>query len=220
MLGIHLMPRIRNLKDLVFFRPDKDATYEHIDPLFGAGIDWKLIETHWRDLMRVVLSIKEGRVLPSTLLRRLGNYSRKNRLYRAFREVGRVIRTAFLLRYLSNQNLRRQITAATNKAESYNNFSDWLFFGGEGLLAENDPDEQEKRMKFKELLANSLILQNAADMTEVLHILAREGHEIRREHLAQLSPYLTGHIKRFGDYVVDLENIPAPPNGDMPALVD
>ena len=148
MLGIHLMPRIRNLKELIFFRLDKDSTYEHIDPLFGATIDWKLIETHWRDLMRVVLSIKEGKVLPSTLLRKLGNYSRKNRLYRAFREVGRVIRTAFLLRYLSNQDLRRQITAATNKAESYNNFSDWLFFGGEGLLAENDPDEQEKRMKF------------------------------------------------------------------------
>jgi TnpA family transposase len=220
MLGIHLMPRIRNLKDLVFFRPDKDASYEHIDPLFGATIDWKLIETHWRDLMRVVLSIKEGKVLPSTLLRKLGNYSRKNRLYRAFREVGRVIRTAFLLRYLSNRDLRRQITAATNKAESYNNFSDWIFFGGEGLLAENDPEEQEKRMKFKELLANSLILQNAADMTEVLHSLAREGHEIKREHLAQLSPYLTGHVKRFGDYVVDLENIPEPPNGEMPALVD
>ena len=220
MLGIHLMPRIRNLKALTLFRPDKDAIYEHIDPLFGATIDWKLIETHWRDLMRVVLSIKEGKVLPSTLLRKLGNYSRKNRLYRAFREVGRVIRTAFLLHYLSNQDLRRQITAATNKAESYNNFSDWLFFGGEGLLAENDPDEQEKRMKFKELLANSLILQNAADMTDVLHSLAHEGHEIRREYLAQLSPYLTGHVKRFGDYVVDLENIPPPPNGDIPALVD
>ena len=220
MLGIHLMPRIRNLKDLIFFRPGKNAAYEHINPLFSATIDWKLIETHWRDLMRVVLSIKEGKVLPSTLLRKLGNYSRKNRLYRAFREVGRVIRTVFLLRYLSNQDLRRQITAATNKAESYNNFSNWLFFGGEGLLAENDPDEQEKRMKFKELLANSLILQNAADMTEVLHSLAQEGHEIRREHLAQLSPYLTGHVKRFGDYVVDLENVPPPPNGEIPALVD
>lgn len=168
----------------------------------------------------MVLSIKEGKVLPSTLLRKLGNYSRKNRLYRAFREVGRVIRTAFLLRYLSNRDLRRQITAATNKTESYNNFSDWLFFGGEGLLAENDPDEQEKRMKFKELLANSLILQNAADITKVLHTLAREGYEIKREHLAQLSPYLTGHVKRFGDYVVDLENIPEPPTSDMPALVD
>jgi hypothetical protein len=47
-------------------------------------------------------------------------------------------------------------------------------------------------------------------MTEVLHTLAQEGYEIRREHLAQLSPYLTRHVKRFGDYLVDLESVPAP----------
>jgi hypothetical protein len=46
-------------------------------------------------------------------------------------------------------------------------------------------------MKFNEVLANSLILQNAADITEALKSLAEEGHEIRREHVAQLSPYLT-----------------------------
>lgn len=40
-----------------------------------------------------------------TLLRRLGNHSRKNRLYRAFRELGRVIRTITLLRYLSEPQL-------------------------------------------------------------------------------------------------------------------
>ena len=29
------------------------------------------------------------------------------------------------------------------------------------------------------------------------------------EDLAALSPYLTSHIKRFGDYLIDLDNIPA-----------
>ncbi len=170
--------------------------------------------------MRVVISVRMGKVLPSTLLRKLGNYSRKNRLYRAFREVGRAVRTEFLMRFLSDQSLRQQITAATNKAESYNAFSKWLFFGGDGVLSENDPEEQEKRMKFNELLANSLILQNAADITEALKALAKEGHEIRREDVAQLSPYLTGHVKRFGDYVIDLESAPGPLDGGMPALAD
>jgi hypothetical protein len=197
-----------------------DETYEHIDLLFGDAIDWKLIETHWKDLVRVVISIRTGKVLPSTLLRKLGNYSRKNRLYRAFREVGRVIRMEFLLRFLSDQRLRQQITVATNKAESYNAFSKWLFFGGDGVLSENDPEEQEKEMKFNELLANSLILQNAADITEVLKALAKEGYEIRREDVAQLSPYLTGHVKRFGDYVIDLDSVPGSLDSEMPALAD
>jgi TnpA family transposase len=47
-------------------------------------------------MLRVVLSIKAGRITASTILRKLGTYSRKNRLYQAFRELGRVVRTAFL----------------------------------------------------------------------------------------------------------------------------
>ncbi len=29
-------------------------------------------------------------------------------------------------------------TASTNKAEAYNGFSKWLFFGGEGVIARED----------------------------------------------------------------------------------
>jgi hypothetical protein len=59
------MPRIRNFKDLTFFRASGHLVYRHIDELFGertAGgngrnlIDWKLIERHWRDLMQVAIS--------------------------------------------------------------------------------------------------------------------------------------------------------------------
>ena len=53
-------------------------------------------------MLRVVLSIRAGRLLPSAILRRLATYSRKNRLYFAFRELGRAVRTDFLLRYLSS----------------------------------------------------------------------------------------------------------------------
>jgi TnpA family transposase len=118
LLGIKLMPRIRNWKDLRFFRPTKETRYKHIDNLFSDTIDWDLIETHWQDLLQVVLSIKAGTVSSALLLRRLGTYSRRNRLYQAFSELGRVIRTAFLLEYLSSAQLREQITASTNKVEA------------------------------------------------------------------------------------------------------
>lgn len=110
LLGIELQPRIRNVKDLVFYRPDKKKKYKHIDSLFKEKVDWELIETHWQDLMQVVLSIKAGRILPSTLLRKLGNYSRKNRLYSAYRELGRVVRTIFLLKYIPIRNSEKRST--------------------------------------------------------------------------------------------------------------
>ena len=75
LLGIKLQPRIRNWQDYKFFRPSQDAVYEYIDPLFKDVIDWQLIQTHWQDLMRVVLSVKAGKLTSSTLLQKLGSYS-------------------------------------------------------------------------------------------------------------------------------------------------
>jgi len=207
--GIELQPRIRNIKDLVFYRPDKNKKYTHLDSLFKETIDWDLIKTHWQDLMQVVLSIKAGKILPSTLLRKLNNYSRKNRLYLAYRELGRVVRTKFLLKYISDKKFRQEINAHTNKVESFHNFAKWINFGGE-IIQENAPEEQEKLIKYNNLIANSLIFQNVIDQTRIIKNLMLDGFEVKAEDLKILSPYLTAHIKRFGDYVVDLSEIPPP----------
>jgi len=209
LLGIELQPRIRNIKDLVFYKPDKQKKYKHLDSLFKESIDWDLIEMHWQDLMQVVLSIKAGKILPSTLLRKLNNYSRKNRLYLAYRELGRVVRTKFLLKYISDKKFREEINAHTNKVESFHNFAKWINFGGE-VIQENDPEEQEKLIKYNNLIANSLIFQNVIDQTRIIKNLMLDGIEVIAEDLKILSPYLTAHIKRFGDYVVDLSEIPQP----------
>ena len=42
LFGFDLLPRIRNFKDRVFFRPDPEVTYTHIDALFGEPVNWKL----------------------------------------------------------------------------------------------------------------------------------------------------------------------------------
>lgn len=208
LLGIQLMPRIRNWQDLIFYRPSKEAVYQHIDSLFKDCIDWSRIANHWYDLLRVVLSIQTGKVASSILLRKLGNYSRKNRLYQAFQELGRVVRTVFLLRYISDMQLRQQITAVTNKVEAYHGFAKWFFFGGEGVIANNDPEEQEKIIKYNDLIANAVVFHNAVDLTSVLRQLQGEGYLVMRNDVAALSPYLTSHIKRFGDYLIDLDAVP------------
>ncbi|WP_133140407.1 Tn3 family transposase [Legionella genomosp. 1] len=47
-------------------------------------------------------------------MRKLWTQSRKNKIYQAFRELGRV-RTIFLLNYINDIQLRRVIHAATCK---------------------------------------------------------------------------------------------------------
>ncbi|AXE75826.1 hypothetical protein C5746_01205 [Streptomyces atratus] len=204
LLGFDLMPRVRNWKGMTFYRPSKQSEYVHIDSLFGeAGrnvIDFDLIDSQFRHLMRVAVSVREGAISSSTLLKRLRSGSHKNSTYTAFREVGRVIRTVQLLCHLSDAPLRRRVTAATNKVESFNRFSQWVGFGSQGVIADNDRIEQEKPMQFNALLTNAVIFHNALDIAEIVRQLLEEGWEITPEDLAHISPYLTEHIKRFGEY--------------------
>ena len=208
LLGITLMPRIRNWKDLTFYRPDKQTAFTHIDSLFSDTIDWDLIKTHLPDMLRVALSIKAGRITPSTLLRKLGTYSKKNRLYQAFRELGRVLRTEFLLKYLGSAELRSIVQAATNKSEAYNGFTQWVGFGGEGTIASNDREEQRKIIKYNHLVANCVIFHNVFSLSRVLRDLEREGYPLNTAEIASLSPYLRPHLNRFGSYQLDMGILP------------
>jgi len=218
LLGITLMPRIRNWQDLKFYRPDCTSRYEHIDPLFSESIDWNLIETHLPDMLRVALSIKAGKINASTILRKLGTNSRKNKLYQAFHALGCVVRTGFLLRYLNDAELRATIQAATNKSEAFNGFIKWLAFGGEGVIATNHRDEQRKIIKYNHLVANCLIFYNVFEISRILNQLVQEGYTVEAEAVAALSPYLTGHLHRLGRYRLDLDRHSLAVSYDVPII--
>lgn len=217
LLGIKLMPRIKNWKHLTFYRPEKKSRYEHIDALFGNHIDWKLIAENFDEMLRMAVSIKAGKLLPSTILRRLGSYNRRNRLNQAFHELGRVVRTEFLLNWISDLELRRVTLGAMNKSEQFNRFSKWAAFGGQ-VLEENDRDEQRKLIKYNHLIANCLIFHNVCGMTQRLHEMRKEGVRVDAETLSRLSPYITQHINRYGEYRIDLNRQSPPINYQLPIL--
>jgi TnpA family transposase len=216
LLGIKLMPRMRTWDDVAFYRPSENATYKHIDALFTKTVNWHLIRTHFKDILQVVLSIQAGKVTPSMLLQKLGVYSRKNKLYLAFRELGRVVRTLFLLEYISSEPMRQEIRGATTKIESFNNFRDWVLFGGHAITS-GDPVEREKRLKYMNLVANVIMLHNIIDLTKVLNQMVVSGHQVTEPLVQRLSPYMTKHIKRFGQYVLDMNTLPEPL--EIPKLV-
>jgi TnpA family transposase len=204
------MPRIRHWKDQNLFRPAPHVSYKHIDELFTAQVDWDLIATLLPDMMRVAVSIRTGNILPSDILRRLNSSSRKNKLYFGFRELGRVVRTIFLLRYLSDAELRRAIQAATNKSERFNQFVQWVSFGGDSVIAENTRDEQRKFIKYNHLVANLLVFHNIVTLSRALDRLQADGLKASAQAMAALTPYQTEHINRFGNYPVNFSRTPEP----------
>ncbi|MGW4823737.1 Tn3 family transposase [Streptomyces sp. NPDC004227] len=52
---------------------------------------------------------------------------------------------------------------------------DWVRFGQNGMVAANDPVEQEKDVKFTSLLANLFIFHNTLDIADVVRELQGRG---------------------------------------------
>ncbi len=70
------------------------------------------------------------------------------------------------------------------------------------------------------LVASAVVLQNTFDISLAIQALSVEGYPIDQKALATLSPYLTRHLKRYGDYVVDLQNIPQPLEVAIPLPIE
>ena len=83
--------------------------------------------------------------------------------------------------------------------------------GSRGLATAAERDEQRKAIKYNHLVTNLLIFHAVVGMTNALENLATGGHRVATsdEALADLSPYQTDHINRFGDYFLDLSTPPA-----------
>jgi len=124
--------------------------------------------------MQVALAMQAGKISSAMLLRPLGHENRQSHVYLAAHELGSVVRTRFLLDWISNAAMRQEVTATTNKVECGHGFAQWLSFGGE-VIAENDPHEQQKQIRYNDLLASAVILQNAIDMARIVEDLRRQG---------------------------------------------
>ena len=60
------------------------------------------------------------------------------------------------------------------------------------------------------ILANAIMLHNVVDLTMVLNQMVAEGYRVTEQFVKRLSPYITSHIKRFGQYLLDIDSMPEP----------
>ena len=217
--GITLMPRIRNWQNLILYRPDPDAVYDHIETIFSKkAIDWALIQQYMPDLLRIALSIKEGCILPSTILRTISAGTSK--LAQACRELGRARRTGFLLRFMTEVDLRTLIHKETNKTEKFHAFSKWFGFGSAGIIRENERPAQQKALKYNLLLANAMMFHNTVMLSNDLRTLIRQGYYVDPACVAVLSPYVITGFERFGRYTLSMTNVPDPIDYTSPVVSD
>jgi len=123
LLGLSFEPRIPRLLDHKLYAFEPKGRYGPLAPLFGNRLSPQLIRSHWDEIQRVIHALRHKVVTPSLILRKLSAYRQQNRLATALREIGRIERTLFTLRWFEDPDLRRLVTSELNKGEARNSLS-------------------------------------------------------------------------------------------------
>jgi TnpA family transposase len=218
LLGYQFSPRLADIGGSRFWRVDQKANYGALNALAAQRIKTTLIAEHWEDLLRLAGSLKLGTVQASGLIRTLQTKDRPTKLARALEELGRLVKTLYLLHYIDDETYRRRILVQLNRGEGRHQLARVVFHGKRGELRQRYREGQEDQLGALGLVVNVIILWNTIYMDAALDQLRGEGHNLRDEDVARLSPLGFDHINMLGRYAFTLPDRVA--RGELRALRD
>jgi TnpA family transposase len=204
LLGFSLEPRLRDVGEARLFRMRRRVDeYKHIRDAFSAAINTRIIREHWDDVLRLMASIYTGVVPASRVLRKLNAYHVESGLYKALREVGRIAKTTFLLRYFTLPEMRRGVHRGLNRQESVHSLVRSVCVGHLGEFRLRDLSAQHIRAGCLQLVTVMIITWNAAYLAAAADKLRAEGVQIANEQMAHILPLTSEHINFLGRYEFD-----------------
>lgn len=200
LLGYQFSPRLADAGSATLYRTDPDADYGPLNALTRDRIRLDLIERHWDEILRVAASLRTGMVKASEILRVLSPGGRPTSLGRAIMEIGRLDRSAYLATYFDDELLRRKINTQLNRQESRHQLARAIFHGQKGEMRQVYREGQEDQLGALGLMLNVVVLWNTVYIQKIVADLRAEGHHIRNEDIARISPLDFSHINFHGRY--------------------
>lgn len=170
LLGFQLLPRLKGIRREKLSSPGsrKAGDYPNLQPIMTTAINWQLIKEQYDEMVKCAVAIKTGTADAEAILRRFTNDNLSHPTYKAFVELGRVLKTIFLCQYLGSEALRREIHEGLNVVENWNSVNGFIHFGQNGKIPSNNIEDQELSMLCLHLLQVSLIYVNTLMLQEVL----------------------------------------------------
>lgn len=206
MLGRRFCPRIRSLRTQRPYYLDKERPYGALTPWMiraDRKIDVAVIVEQWDRMAQFYASLAAGHTTASVALRRLASYSGKNHFYRANRDLGRVFKTEFLLRYLSEPTLRTRIRRGLLKVEQLHALAREVYYGRRGRINARELHEQMNSCSNLTLMLACVIYWQAKEITRVIRCCNPQDHAIDLSLLEHISPIEWDNVILYGQYVLD-----------------
>ena len=200
LLGFSFMPRLKDLADQQLYKISKIEDYGELNSIFRQTIDWQLIEEQYDQLVKIAASLKNKTAPAHVVLKRLINATPADHISKALTQLGRIIKTIFIIKYLGDEKVRRKIQKQLNRGEQRHGLAKWLFFANHGEFRTGDYEEIMNKVSCLSLLSNAALIWNTIEIGKIIEQLRLSGEEIKDEHIAGISPIIFRHIIPSGTY--------------------
>lgn len=203
LLGYTFMPRIRDLKDQQLYRVDRTVDYGVFTPLLTKTADLDLVVEQWEAMLRVALSLKQRTAPAHVIVQRLTSSFPADRLAKAFTNLGRILKTQYILRYLTEPTLRSTIQRQLNKGEYRHKLPRWIFFANQGEFTTGDYEEIMNKASCLSLVSNAILYWNTIKINDIVENLRQQGEVIDDETLSHISLLPFKHVLPHGTYFIE-----------------
>ncbi len=133
-------------------------------------------------------------------MQRLANANASDRLAGALTQLGRLMKTIHILRYIHEAPLRDAIQLQLNRGEFRHILAKSLFFANWGSFRSGDYEEVMNKASCLSLLSNAVLVWNTVHIARIVAQLRTAGHEVRDDDLARVSPLAHAHVIPNGSY--------------------
>lgn len=204
-LKFDLLPRIKGINRQKLYYPTAayKGHYPHLKPILKSAIDWQLIEENYDDYVKHIAALKTGTVDADVLIKKLGHENYDNPIYKTFIEIGKAVKTIFICRYLSSEDLRIEINESLNVVERLNGIMHFIFYGKLGEISTNKTKEQAIAVACLHLLQVCMVYINTLLIQEILSDPAWSNKLTAADKRA-LTPLIHVHINPYGLFPLDL----------------
>ena len=152
------------------------------------------------NLQRIFASMALKTTTQSTLVRKLSSYARKNRTKKALWELDNIYMSLYVLNYIDDLTLRRNVQRALNRGEAYHQLQRAITHPNGGRFRGTTEYDIAIESDCSRLIANAIIYYNIDLLSRLWLHLKSQGREKEAEWVQRLSPVAWRHINLFGRY--------------------
>ena len=174
-----------------------------LEPVLKRGrraVNFRLIAEQWDRIGQFYAAFPAGHATASAALQRLNRFQASKRFYAANRELGRALKTEFVLQDMSEPQLRAKVRRGLLKVEQLHALARAVYYGQRGRISAREVYDQMNACSCLTLILACIVYWQAR---EISRLAAAPDFPFDPDLLRHVSPIEWKNVILYGEIKID-----------------